>query len=63
MPIYVYECPKCHRTVELNQGLKNRIAPLCCEKDCNIEMDRVISKSNFSLKGNCWAKDGYSNKG
>lgn len=61
MPIYEYECPKCKKRVEMILN-REHIAPLCCNEDCNVEMHKVFSASNFSLKGSGWAKDGYSSK-
>jgi len=60
MPIYEYRCPKCKKIVELQQSIKEKVAPLCCEEDCNIEMEPLISMTSFALKGSGWAKDGYS---
>ena len=62
MPTYVYECPKCHRQVELVRSIKeDSTEPLCCEEDCGgLEMFKVIQPAAFHLKGKGWAKDGYS---
>lgn len=60
MPTYEYECPKCNKRIELVQSMKDRIAPLCTNDNCCIEMVQVISVSNFILKGSGWANDGYS---
>lgn len=60
MPIYEYKCPKCDRVVELKQKIAHAVAPMCCEENCNIEMDRIISRSSFQLKGTGWERDGYS---
>ena len=27
---------------------------------CGAETEKLVSRSNFSLKGGCWAKDGYA---
>ena len=62
MPTYVYECPKCKEKVEVVQSITNRVPPVCCKEDCNIEMESVISPSTFVLKGSGWAKDGYSGR-
>lgn len=66
MPIYVYECPNCNKIEE--KLLANRICAdhelITC--DCLPEnagrftMKRVIAQTNFQLKGEGWAKDGYS---
>ncbi len=59
MPYYLYECPKCRRQIELEQKIKDRCAPLCCEENCNIEMETVVTTTGFILKGSGWARDGY----
>ncbi len=59
--IYDYLCPKCGRQIEIEQKLGSP-PPICCEENCNIEMERLISKTSFSLKGSGWYRDGYSSK-
>lgn len=59
--IYEYSCPKCDRKIEIEQKL-NDLAPMCCEENCNVEMERLISKTSFSLKGPGWYRDGYVSK-
>jgi putative FmdB family regulatory protein len=59
--VYEYRCPKCAKNVELDQHLGDP-APICCEENCNIEMERIISKTSFVLKGSGWYRDGYSSK-
>jgi putative FmdB family regulatory protein len=60
MPRYLYECSKCKKQLELEQSISARTAPLCCEPDCGgIEMESIIQKTTFVLKGPRWAKDGY----
>ena len=62
MPIYEYECPKCKALYGILQKF-NDPAPLCmCEDGDPVIMQRVLSKSTFSLKGSGWARDGYSSK-
>lgn len=62
MPTYEYECKKCYKIIELVQPMLERIPPMCCEDDCNVEMTQIISASTFILKGQRWAHDGYSGK-
>lgn len=69
MPLYVYECPQCKKTEE--RLFSNRIVAdhelIVC--DCIPEpggqfvMKRVIAPTTFILKGEGWAKDGYSKIG
>ena len=36
--------------------------PLCFSETCNgnSEMEQLISKTSFALKGNGWSRDGYT---
>ena len=61
-PLYEFECPKCKAVVELQQKMDEKVAPLCCEANCNIEMVPIMSRSSFALKGGGWYKDGYASK-
>jgi len=61
MPTYNYQCPKCKRILEMKNKVSNRhVAPMCCNDGCNIDMELIISKTSFTLKGSGWAKDGYT---
>ena len=61
MPLYTYECKKCHELIE-------DYYQLITEKDltrcpaCGGTLVKIISKCSFALKGNRWARDGYSDK-
>jgi len=59
-PLYEFSCPKCKRVIELERKVAERsVAPMCCEEGCNIDMELMVSKTSFALKGSGWAKDGY----
>lgn len=66
MPIYEYACSKtgCERqdkVVEISVALNKADAlPYC--PGCFQQMEKLISKSSFVLKGARWARDGYGNK-
>ena len=60
MPTYSYFCNKCNKNVELVQKMSERQAPLC--EECDTLMESQIALSNFQLKGDGWAKDGYSSR-
>ncbi|MCK9596597.1 zinc ribbon domain-containing protein [Candidatus Pacearchaeota archaeon] len=55
MPIYEYDCPKCHHKKEklfrsnLDYAEGDPICP-----NCNIKMVKIISQNNFHLKGGGW---------
>lgn len=57
MPIYEYECEKCH---EISEALQHFSDPplTTCEK-CGGPLHKLISKSSFHLKGSGWYADGY----
>ncbi len=63
MPIHEFKCPICgHKEDQLiMHGDSENI--FCAEcKDMDHTMVKELSSSNFILKGNCWAKDGYTKK-
>jgi len=58
MPIYEYKCPKCETEIEHLQRMTDK-PPKCPE--CGHEpMTKLVSVTNFELKGGGWASDGYS---
>lgn len=59
MPIYTYECSKCKAVIELEQSIVSRVAPMCLNENCTLEMVSIIGKTSFILKGSSWARDGY----
>ena len=59
MPIYEYTCPSCGGKVEALKHIGDE-APRC--EHCGKLLEKVISSSSFILKGQGWAKDGYSSK-
>lgn len=61
MPLYEYRCTQCkHQFERLLRGVEVKEPQMCpaCE---SIQCERLISQSSFSLKGEGWARDGYSN--
>ena len=61
MPIREYVCSKCGEKLELIQSCAEK-PPICFNDGCNIEMCQLFPKTNFQLKGERWARDGYSGK-
>lgn len=62
MPIYEYRCSVCGTTEEhLVNADSNEtfFCPRCKKPNFDRVMVRIISASNFQLKGGGWAKDGY----
>ncbi len=59
MPIYEYACDACHYRFEKFQPVSAepvQECPKCKERKAK----RLISPSNFHLKGGGWYKEGYS---
>lgn len=59
MPTYQYQCKNCAHSFEAVESIKSepqRKCPSC--QDGTIE--RVVGPVVFHLKGDGWAKDGYS---
>ena len=61
MPIYEYECEKCHKISEALQHFSDQ--PLIVCEQCGGNLHKLISKSSFHLKGGGWYSDGYSSPG
>jgi len=58
MPMYEYECESGHRFEEIQKFSDNPIES--CE--CGAKAKRVLTASNFTLKGEGWYRDGYTKK-
>jgi putative FmdB family regulatory protein len=59
MPVYEYQCKKCGREFEYQQRMSDPEKTLC--EACGAEaLERMISRTAFSLKGGGWYKDLYA---
>ncbi len=58
MPIYEYGCKACHREFEYQQRMSDPEKTVC--EACGGELERLISRTAFQLKGSGWYKDLYS---
>lgn len=65
MPIYEYECEKCNHCFESvkshfvsKEGMTVNDTPSCPR--CNADTKKIMSSSNFHLKGGGWSNSGYS---
>ena len=56
MPLYEYECSKCHKTREVRESYDSKEPKICT---CGHPMKRMVSSPSFHLKGSGWAKDLY----
>ncbi len=58
MPYYEYECTKGH-VEEVEQRIVADPLKVCPRKGCRCKAKRLISRTNFVLKGNGWYAGGY----
>ncbi len=58
MPVYEYQCKACHREFEYQQRMSDPEKTVC--EACGGKLDRLISRTAFSLKGGGWYKDLYA---
>ena len=59
MPTYEYQCKKCGREFEYQQRMSDPEKTLC--EACGAEaLERMISRTAFTLKGGGWYKDLYA---
>ncbi|AEI15718.1 regulatory protein, FmdB family [Flexistipes sinusarabici DSM 4947] len=61
MPIYEYQCEKCSGVFELFEGINSKSKIRKCSK-CGGDAKRIISMSNFQLKGSGWYVTDYKGK-
>ncbi len=61
MPIYEYQCKKCSEVFELFESINSKNETRKCPK-CGGEGKRIISLSNFQLKGSGWYVTDYKGK-
>jgi len=57
MPIYEYRCTSCGRTLEVIQKLDDKPLRKCTE--CSGNLEKLISRTAFHLKGGGWFSEGY----
>ncbi len=60
MPIYEYKCNTCDKTFETMQ--KINAEPLTKCMYCQGDVEKLISRSSFQLKGSGWYVSDYKNK-
>lgn len=63
MPVYEYRCLTCKHVQEVTKSIHDDTVPLCDNKvdgePCCGNMEKIISRNSFQLKGGGWYKDGY----
>jgi putative FmdB family regulatory protein len=63
MPVYEYECTGCKKMFTHFEPFKNEEYTNIQCTACGGTIRKLISKCTFRLKGDSWARDGYSKKG
>ncbi len=58
MPVYEYQCKACGRDFEYQQRMSDPDKTVC--EECGGALERLISRTAFTLKGGGWYKDLYS---
>lgn len=61
MPTYEYKCNDCGKDFEVFKSIKDESLPVCPECNSN-NVSRLISSTNFILKGSGWYITDYGNK-
>lgn len=62
MPIYEYQCSKCHKTIEVMQKMADPRLEDCPECQSTRSLTKILSPTAFVLKGGGWYSDAYSSK-
>lgn len=60
MPLYEYECDKCHKVFEIIQKFSD--TPLTVHDDCGGNLERLISAPALQFKGSGWYVTDYAGK-
>lgn len=58
MPVYEYQCSACSRDFEYQQRMSDPDKTTC--EACGGALERLISRTAFTLKGGGWYKDLYA---
>ena len=61
MPLYEYQCPACSSVSEIHHKM-SAPNPTECPRCGGGPLSKLISRTNFSLKGGGWYNDGYGGK-
>ncbi|MGH9480875.1 MAG: FmdB family zinc ribbon protein [Terriglobales bacterium] len=58
MPLYEYECQRCHRRIEKIQSFAAEPLRLC--ESCGGPLEKLLSASAFQFKGSGWYVTDYA---
>jgi putative FmdB family regulatory protein len=59
MPIYEFECDKCHEVFEINQSFTDPVPGKCPGCGQEGSLSKIISRTSFQLKGSGWYASDY----
>lgn len=60
MALYDYKCDICGNSEEKNHKIHEQPQYVCSQ--CGSKMTKIITSTNFHLKGGGWYKSGFSGK-
>lgn len=58
MPLYEYRCNKCKKSFEVLQKINAEPMTNCLY--CQGDVEKLVSRSSFQLKGNGWYRTDYN---
>jgi putative FmdB family regulatory protein len=58
MPVYEYRCGQCQKVFEYSHRMSDPAKTTC--EECGGALERLISRTAFTLKGGGWYKDLYA---
>lgn len=62
MPLYEYQCSQCEKTFEVIQKFSEAPLTQCLDQQCKGEIQKILSKTSFQLKGTGWYSTDYKPK-
>mgnify|MGYP001555345678 CR=1 FL=1 len=62
MPIYEYKCTKCEHIEAVMQKISDPAPDVCPQCSAKDSMQKIMSRTNFQLKGNGWYVTDFRDK-
>jgi putative FmdB family regulatory protein len=62
MPLYLYKCDKCEQEFEVTQKFSDEPLTKCLDEACEGQVDKIIARSTFQLKGAGWTGNRLTKK-
>ena len=63
MPLFSYKCVDCGHEFEVLMSISKLDDAQSCSSCGSTQTNRQVSRPNFALRGEGWAKDGYAKGG